>query len=86
MADPQIAHRKMIIDVAHPIAGTLPIANTPVRMSRSETGIGGPPPDFGVHGPDILRELLGLDDAAIDGLVARGVLVTEGGPDIGALL
>ena len=86
MGDPQIAHRKMIVDVSHPVAGTLPIANTPVRMSRSETGIGGPPPDFGVDGPDVLRELLGMDEATITDLVARGVLVTEGGPDIAALL
>ncbi|MCA9843055.1 MAG: CoA transferase, partial [Dehalococcoidia bacterium] len=86
MADPQVAHRKMIVEVEHSEAGRLPIANTPVRMSRSETGISGPPPDFGVDGPDVLRELLGLDDEAIDGLRERGVLVTEGGPDIASLL
>ncbi|MEZ4494158.1 MAG: CaiB/BaiF CoA-transferase family protein [Dehalococcoidia bacterium] len=86
MADPQVAHRKMIVEVEHSVAGRLPIANTPVRMSRSETGISGPPPDFGVDGPDVLRELLGLDDEAIDSLRERGVLVTGGGPDIASLL
>src|SRR5690606_15609679 len=84
MVDPQIAERDMIREVTHPVAGTLPIANPPVRMSRSESGIKGPPPDFGVDGPDVLRSLLGLDDDAIARLVADGTLVTEGGPDIAA--
>jgi hypothetical protein len=55
-------------------------------MSRSESGIKGPPPDFGVDGPDVLRDLLGYADTAIEQLVADGVLVTEGGPDISRLL
>ena len=37
-------------------------------------GIKGPPPDFGQHTPDVLRELLGLDEAEVAGLEARGVL------------
>jgi CoA:oxalate CoA-transferase len=86
MADPQVAHREMVREVTHHIAGTLPIANSPIRMSRNETGIKGPPPDFGADGPDVLRELLGYDDDAIAQLVAAGVLVTEGGPDIASLL
>jgi CoA:oxalate CoA-transferase len=86
MRDPQIAERDMIKQVTHHLAGTLPTANSPVRMSRSETGIKGPPPDFGVDGPDVLRDLLGYDQAAIDQLVAEGILVTEGGPDISKLL
>ena len=86
MQDPQIAHRQMVREVTHHIAGTLPIANSPIRMSRSESGIKGPPPDFGVDGPDVVRTLLGYDDATIEKLVAEGVLVTEGGPDIASLL
>ena len=30
--------------------------------------------------------MLGLDEAAIAGLVERGVVATEGGPDVEALL
>jgi CoA:oxalate CoA-transferase len=86
MADPQVGHREMIRQVTHHVAGTLPIANSPIRMSRSETGIKGPPPDFGADGPDVLRDLLGYDDAAIERLIGAGILLTEGGPDIASLL
>jgi hypothetical protein len=55
-------------------------------MSRSETGIKGPPADFGEHTAEVLAALLGLTDAEVAGLVERGVVMTEGGPDIASLL
>ncbi len=85
VADPQIQHRGMIQPVTHPVAGTIPIANTPLRMSRSETGIKGAPPSFGQDTSDVLREFLGLDAAEVERLVARGVVATDGGPDISAI-
>ncbi|OAI38554.1 hypothetical protein AYO38_09510 [bacterium SCGC AG-212-C10] len=86
LADPQIAHRGMIQEVTHHVAGTIPVANSPVRFSRSESGIVGPPPDMGGDTQAVLAELLGLDSAAVDALVARGTVATSGGPDIAALL
>jgi CoA:oxalate CoA-transferase len=84
--DPQVRHRGMIREVTHRTAGALPIANTPVRMSRSESGIKGPPPDFGEHTAEILRSFLGLDADAINDLSRRGIVATEGGPDVESLL
>jgi CoA:oxalate CoA-transferase len=86
VSDPQVAHRGMIREVTQRTAGTLPIADSPVRMSRSETGIKGPPPDFGEHTLDILHELLGLSGSEVAALVERGIVSTEGGPDIASLL
>jgi len=74
--------RGMIREVTHPVAGTIPIANTPVRMSRSETGITGPPPDLGGDTADVLGELLGLGEEEIRALAERGVLVLESRLDI----
>ena len=71
VADPQVRHRKMIQEVTHPVAGTLPVANTPVRLSRSESGIAGPPPSMGEHTVEVLGELLGLT-AEEGGGAARG--------------
>jgi CoA:oxalate CoA-transferase len=86
VADPQVQHRGMIREVTQRRAGTIPIANSPVRMSRSETGIKGPPADFGEHTVEVLAEMLGLRADEIDGLVARGAVMTEGGPDVSQLL
>ncbi len=86
VADPQVLHREMIQEVTQRRAGTIAIANTPVRLSRSESGIKGPPADMGEHTAEVLASFLGLSEADISGLVARGVVATEGGPDIEALL
>jgi crotonobetainyl-CoA:carnitine CoA-transferase CaiB-like acyl-CoA transferase len=72
----------MIKEVTHPVAGTVAIANTPVRMSRSQSGIQGPPPSFGQDTTDVLRELLGLTGGEVADLEAHGVVATTGGPDI----
>ncbi len=82
VADPQVQHRGMVREVTHHRAGTISIANTPVRLSGSETGIKGPPPDFGGDTNDVLSELLGLTAGEIAALVQSGVVATEGGPDI----
>ena len=83
--DPQVRAREMVREVTHPTAGTIPIANTPFRLSRSESGIKGPPPDFAQDTGDVLAELLGLNETDVEELVARGVVATSGGPDISAI-
>ena len=83
--DPQIRSRGMLQEVTHPDAGTIPIANTPFRMSRSDAGIKGPPPSFGEHTRDVLHELLGMSDADVEALEERGVVRTSGGPDLSAI-
>jgi CoA:oxalate CoA-transferase len=84
--DPQVRHRGAIREVTHHSAGTIPIADTPVRMSRSETGIKGPPPDFGQDTAAVLHELLGIDSATVETLEARGIVATKGGPDVSQLV
>ena len=83
--DPQVAAREMVREVTHAVAGTIPIANTPVRLSRNETGIKGPPPSFGADTRDVLAELLGMSGAEVEALVASGVVATSGGPDIASI-
>ncbi|MDZ7729469.1 MAG: CaiB/BaiF CoA-transferase family protein [Dehalococcoidia bacterium] len=83
--DPQVQHREMLREIAHPVAGTIRISNTPFRMSRSEAGIKGPPPNLGEHTRDVLEELLGMSDADVEALEESGVVATKGGPDISAI-
>jgi len=82
VADAQVQARNMVQEVTHPVAGTIPIANTPVRMSRSETGIKGPPPSLGQDTADVLAALLGKGPDEVARLSSLGVIATEGGPDL----
>ena len=70
----QVAAREMLVPVQHHTLGTLPLTNTPVRLSRTPGGIRNSSPDMGAHTREVLRESLGLDDRAIDDLLERGVI------------
>jgi CoA:oxalate CoA-transferase len=74
-AHPQVRAREMLVEVAHPQIGTIPIANTPVKLSKTPGGIKGTSPAFAQHTDDVLRALLGLpaDDVAV--LREGGVVV-----------
>ncbi len=80
--DEQVKFRQSIKEVTHPVAGTIKVADTPVRMSRSETGIKGPPPSMGADTAGVLAEWLGMDAEAVAALEATGAVATKGGPDI----
>ncbi len=84
--DPQVRARGMIREVTQSRAGTIAIANCPVNMSRSETGIKGPPPELGQDTLEVLRELLGLTGDDIAAMEARGIVATSGGPDIASII
>ena len=49
---------------------------TPVRLSRTPGGMKSPPPKFSAHAREVLAEH-GFDEAAIEKLVAAGVLVEK---------
>lgn len=73
-ADPQFAAREMLPRIPHPVLGSLvhpgvvpKLSETPGRITRSG-------PDLGQDTRAVLADELGLDDAAIDGLIARGVV------------
>ncbi len=62
---PQIKAREMLVEVEHPAIGTLPLPNTPVKLSRTPGGIKGASPAAGEHTDALLHELLGLQDDEI---------------------
>ncbi len=80
--DEQVRFRESIKPVTHPVAGTIPLPETPVRLSRSETGIKGPPPSMGADTENVLGSWLGLSADEVAALEARRVVATKGGPDI----
>ena len=82
VADEQVKARQSIREVTHATAGTIPIADTPVRLSRSETGIKGPPPDMGADTAGVLQEWLGIGAEEVAAMEQRGAVATTGGPDL----
>ena len=76
-AHPQVAARGMLVPVEHPKLGTLPLVNTPVKLSRTPGGIRGTSPDMGEHSREVLAERLGLDAEEVEALIAGQVVWEE---------
>jgi crotonobetainyl-CoA:carnitine CoA-transferase CaiB-like acyl-CoA transferase len=73
-ADPQVVHRRMRVEVPHPVAGSLPLVANPIKFSRTPLAYDAHPPLLGEHTEAVLRDLLGKMPDDIEGLRARGVL------------
>jgi CoA:oxalate CoA-transferase len=65
---PQVKARDMLVEVEHPVIGKVPLANTPIKLSRTPGGIKGTSPSVGQHTDDVLKSLLGLSDQEIEQL------------------
>ena len=55
--DPQIVHRGMLTDVAHPLSGTVKQVVSPMRFENAPLTFDRPPPLLGEHTQEILKEL-----------------------------
>ncbi len=77
LSSPLAAERALLTSVSDRRGGTRAVVRSPARFSGSRNEIRGPAPLPGEHGAEILRELLGFDDAKIAALEASGVLVTR---------
>jgi len=73
-ADPQIVHREMLLQQAHASAGTVPQVANPVKFSATPVAYRRAPPVLGEHTDEVLREVLSLGDAELDGLRAGKVI------------
>ena len=71
LTSPEVEARGLIHTVAHPIAGTIRVVGSPMRLSRTPAADPSPAPALGEHSAEILRRF-GYGDRAI------AVLRTEG--------
>jgi len=56
-ADPQVKHRGMLIDIPHPVAGSVPQVASPMRFQDAPLSCDRAPPLIGQHTDEILREI-----------------------------
>ncbi|HXD41847.1 MAG TPA: CaiB/BaiF CoA-transferase family protein [Ramlibacter sp.] len=66
--DPQIKHRGLVKTLPHPLSGTMSVVGNPLNFSETPLEYHRPPPLLGEHTAEVLREVLGMNDADIERL------------------
>ena len=72
--DPQVAARRLMIDVTDPILGPVKLVGPVAKMSSDPEPLTAPAPLLGQHNSEVLTELLGYTDEQVVRLKADGVI------------
>jgi len=72
--DPQVAARKLMIDVPDPVLGSVKLVGPAMKLSSSPAPVTRPAPLLGEHNAAVLMEMLGYTREQVDGLEEGGVL------------
>jgi crotonobetainyl-CoA:carnitine CoA-transferase CaiB-like acyl-CoA transferase len=73
-ADPQVRERGMVHTWEHPLAGSLDLVASPLKLSGTPVRTDLPPPLLGQHTEQVLQELLGWAPERIAALRAKEIL------------
>jgi formyl-CoA transferase len=72
--DAQVQHRKLRVDMPHPLGGVAPVVASPMRLSETPVEYRLAPPLLGQHNEEVLKGLLGKSDAELKELKANGIV------------
>jgi len=72
--DPQVLHRKMVVDVPHETIGTLRLTGVPIKYSETPGAVRLPPPLLGQHTDEILTGVLGYSKQHVESLRQQGAV------------
>ena len=72
--DPQVRHRKLRVDLPHPLGGVAPVVASPLRLSETPVEYHRAPPTLGQHNEEILKDLLGRSDTDLQRLKDAGIV------------
>ena len=75
-ADPHVQDRGMVINMPHDAVGgrDVPLVANPLRFSENPVSYRHTPPILGADTEDVLRSVLELDEAELDGLRSSGII------------
>lgn len=71
--DEQVRHRQMVVEVPHPLGGSVRLVASPLRFANAPLAFDRPPPLLGQHTEEVLRGL-GREEDAIKALCEEGVV------------
>lgn len=73
-SDPQVLHRQMLLSAQHSTLGRIPQVGHAQKFSATPCQIRLAPPTLGEHTDEVLRELLGLQEAELAALRSEGII------------
>lgn len=74
---PVVRASGFVREARHPTAGTVKVVGSPLRFpGRYDECPVDPPPLLGEHTREVLRSLVGMEDSAIEQLIAAGIVAT----------
>jgi len=74
LSDPQVLHRQMVVELKHPDGKTTRGPGNPIKLSRTNEESFSAAPHVGQQTEQVLGELLGYDQAAIEALKRQGAI------------
>ncbi|MBI4191806.1 MAG: CoA transferase [Betaproteobacteria bacterium] len=72
--DPQVRHRRMRVEIDHPVLGTTPVVANPIRYSATPIEYQIAPPMLGQHTREVLREFAHIEGEQFERLAQKGVI------------
>jgi formyl-CoA transferase len=72
--DPQVQARAMRVEAPHPLAGTVPMVGSPMKLSATPVEYGAAPPTLGQHTLEVIADVLAMTPDQIEGLKRAGVI------------
>ncbi len=72
--DPHFKARNAIVDVPHPVFGSLKMQNVAPRLSDTPGAVRHAGPELGEHTDDVLKGILGIASEKLDDWRARGII------------
>jgi len=74
LAHPHAKARGMVVEAEHPAIGSMRVVGRPIKFPGAPQRPVTPPPTFGQHTAEVLRDELGYSDADIAALRESGVI------------